>query len=233
MDTKLKKSRFHTIFWACFAAFLLILDIASKWIVQSNIKEGESVAVIPNFFYITLSYNTGIAFSIGAGEIWTRVLNILVSLVVSTVIVAYYVINRDKNSPIVKATLAVLGAGAIGNLVDRAFYWKGITGFDGVIDFLQFYLGGGPGAKRTSVNPFATFNVADACLTIGVIMFVIFLLVDIIRHPGEDLSKDPRKKESIKVENPTRSNGVTELNKDIEASEAIKAKESNEENQSK
>ena len=87
----------------------------------------------------------------------------------------------------------LLASGAIGNLIDRAFYWNAITGFDGVIDFLQFYLGGGPGAAVTWVNPFADFNFADAYLTVGVVMLIVLFIVDFVKHPEPDeLEVDPR-----------------------------------------
>lgn len=208
--TPAKKPRFstkwHTIFWACFALAMFIIDLSSKWIVQSLVKPGDAnmVAIIPNFLYVNLSYNTKIAFSLGIDNVFGRILNIAISLIMSGVIIAYYVVKRNELSPFIKATLALLGAGAVGNLIDRAFYWSGTVGFDGVVDFIQFYLGGGPGAATSVVNPFATFNWADSCLTIGVIMFIVYLIADSVKHSGEDHTKPG---EVVEVD-PTRSNAA-------------------------
>lgn len=207
-------SNWYTIFFAAFAGAMLILDFASKWIVQALCLPGTHYQIIPNFLYVSLSYNTKIAFSLGFDGVGGRVLNIIVSVIMSVAIIAYYIVDREKLKPFMKATLALLAAGAVGNLVDRAFYWSGTTGFDGVIDFIQFYLGGGPGASSNAVNPFATFNWADSCLSIGVVLFIIYLVYDWIKHPNDDNSKDPRVKESTAESNPTRNNGVTAKKED-------------------
>jgi signal peptidase II len=220
MEAKAKhtphSSRWHTIFWACFGGAMFLLDLLSKWIVQASCVPGVKNAIIPNFLYVTLSYNTKIAFSLGFDNVGGRILNILISLVMSGVIIAYFVVARDKLHPFMKAILALLGAGAVGNLIDRAFYWSGTTGFDGVIDFIQFYLGGGPDTGTTSwVNPFATFNWADSCLTIGVILFIVYLIMDTVKHPHEDpYEKDPRIKESTADSNPSRSNAIADKKAD-------------------
>ena len=182
MDKKKRSPLFYTILFAGLAVLLLFIDILSKWLCQALIKEeGKSVEVIKNFFYLTLSHNTKIAFSLGVDGVGGRILNISISLIMSVVIIIYYVVGRNSHKPFFKAILAMLGAGAIGNLIDRAFYWNKIVGFDGVIDMFQFYLGGGPGAKESVVNPFATFNFADACLVVGVILFIVYLIVDSLK----------------------------------------------------
>ena len=177
------------------ALALVIVDLVTKWAVQLNVGVGFSnaIEVIPNFFYINKSYNIAVAFSIG--ETWGvggRILNISISIVMSVLIFWYYLTHEDKLGRLEKVTAVLLGAGAVGNLIDRAFYWEAITGFNGVIDFFQFYLGGGPAAKQNFFNPFATFNFADACLTIGIVMLLIILIVDMIKNGDKSLEKDPR-----------------------------------------
>lgn len=173
---------FYVILFAAISVLLIILDQATKWIVQNALKEeGASVCLISNFLYITLHHNTGAAFSFGSGTTWGRVLNIIISLAMSAFFIAYYVIARDKTSIFMKVILCLLSAGAVGNLIDRAFYFEGIVGFDGVIDWIQFYLGGGPETASNFVNPFATFNLADSYLVIGVILFILYLILDSIK----------------------------------------------------
>ena len=166
-------------------AFLMVaLDFLSKWLVQLNVGEGDAnrITVIENFFYINKSYNTAVAFSIGKSwGVWGRVLNIMISLVMSFVIFGYWLTHDHKFRMSERIVALLLGAGAVGNLIDRAFYWEATTGFNGVIDFFQFYLGGGPSKKGNFFNPFATFNVADAYLTIGIFALIILLVIDMIR----------------------------------------------------
>ena len=132
------KSLKMLIIFAVAAFALLALDFASKWLVQAFAGDNP-IQVIPNFFYITKSYNTAVAFSWGSNipVIPRRIINITISLVMSIGIVWYWIKNNDEFSNWDRACAMLLASGAIGNLIDRAFYWEAITGFDGVIDFLQ------------------------------------------------------------------------------------------------
>ena len=175
------------------SVLLVVIDFASKWIVQNTVALGSPVEVIPNFFYINKSYNIAIAFSLGSQlGVWGRVLNITISVVMSFVIYFYWLTHDHKFGNFERIIACLLGAGAVGNLIDRAFYWEATTGFNGVIDFFQFYLGGGPSKDVSMFNPFATFNFADACLTIGIVLLLVFLIVDAIKNRDTSLSKDPR-----------------------------------------
>ena len=173
-----KKARNILIAFLIGAALLVGLDALSKWLVQINLKyEGNSVEVIPNFFYITLSHNTGSAFGLGQGTMASRIVFILISLIMSGVIIFYWVKAHKEFNKFEHSIAALLAAGAVGNLIDRALYFPEIVGFDGVIDFFQFYLGGGRGAKVSFLNPFASFNPADAFLVVGCIMLIVYIIV--------------------------------------------------------
>ncbi|MCR5079647.1 MAG: signal peptidase II [Bacilli bacterium] len=182
------------LIFGAIAVVLFVIDIVSKWIVQLNCKPGELNEVIPNFFYITLSYNTGAAFSMGANwGIAGRVLGIIISVVLSGAILYYWIRHNIEFNNYERAVAALMSSGALGNLIDRAFYFEGTVGFNGVIDFFQFYLGGGPEKPSGMFNPFATFNFADACLVIGVVLFLIDMIIQMVMQ-GKDneLRKDPR-----------------------------------------
>lgn len=186
------------IIFLCIAFAMVALDFATKWLVQSFLPEGDAsrLTIIENFFYINKSYNTAVAFSIGSTwGVGGRVLNISISVIMSVVIFFYWLTHDHKMKIYERIIALLLGTGAVGNLIDRAFYWKATTGFDGVIDFFQFYLGGGPGKNPSFINPFATFNVADSYLTIGIIALLVVLIVDMIR--GDRGSKPETKPESI------------------------------------
>jgi signal peptidase II len=163
------KSIFFSYVWLF--VLLLLIDILSKWLIQLNFQAGQQIAVIPGFFYIYLTYNTGAAFSAGAGLVVWRIIYIVISWLMSGFIAYYYFAHRKDHDPWLNAVLAVLEAGSVGNLIDRTFYWEETVGFSGVIDFLQFYVFG------PDNSPFATFNVADSCLTVGVIAAAILLVV--------------------------------------------------------
>lgn len=173
------------IFFSLFL-FLFVMDILSKWLCQVFLKVGEPVAIIPNFLYASLYHNTKIAFSLGIDGVAGRAINIVISLVMSVLIGFYWAKNLKKMNNLEHATACLLLSGAMGNLIDRAFYWNDITGFDGVIDFIQFYLGGGPSAPNSFFNPFAVFNLADSYLTIGVVMMLVILIIDAIKSSKND-----------------------------------------------
>ena len=144
-------------------AFLIILDQVSKAAIISNFKYvGESITIIPNFFYITLVYNTGAAWGIGSN--YTIILA-LISLLAGIVCI-YFATKKDfKTKKFYSLAICVIIAGAFGNLIDRTLTI--FNKLDGVIDFLSFKFG---------TYDFPVFNVADMCLVIGVIMLVVDIL---------------------------------------------------------
>ncbi len=187
-----KHKRNGLIIFFSLSLFLFAMDIISKWLCQIFVKEGEPIQIIPNFLYVSIYHNTKIAFSLGIDGVAGRSINIIISLVMSIVIAFYWLKNATKFNYLEHATACLLLAGAAGNLIDRAFYWSSICGFDGVIDFIQFYLGGGPSKPNSFLNPFAVFNFADAYLTIGVIMMIVILLIDAIKNAKKDpFNKNP------------------------------------------
>ena len=190
------------------ALLLVGIDLLTKWLAEIFLVEGELNAIIPNFLYFTKSYNTAVAFSLGSSLPMPvgRAINITISVVMSVAILWYWILNDDRFNNFQRSIAMLLAAGAVGNLIDRAFYWEAITGFDGVIDFIQFYLGGGPSAPNNFVNPFATFNLADSYLTIGMIMLIVLMVIDMIKESKNGgLSKDPRIKDAPKQSDAEKS----------------------------
>ena len=191
------------------ALLLVGIDLLTKWLAEIFLVEGELNAIIPNFLYFTKSYNTAVAFSLGSSLPMPvgRAINITISVVMSVAILWYWILNDDRFNNFQRSIAMLLAAGAVGNLIDRAFYCEAITCFDGVIDFIQFYLGGGPSAPNNFVNPFATFNLADSYLTIGMIMLIVLMVIDMIKESKNGgLSKDPRIKDAPKQSDAEKSN---------------------------
>lgn len=101
---------------------------------------------------LLLSYNTGSAFGLAQG--WAPVIGALAALVV----VGLLAVVRGVRSDAVAVALGLVLGGAVGNLADRVF--RGHHG--AVVDFIDFHF-------------WPTFNVADACITVGVILTVALL----------------------------------------------------------
>lgn len=163
------KNIFFSFLWL--APLLIIIDQVTKWAVVNAFDKqaGSSFVVIPNFFTIKLQYNQGSSFSLGANIPWMRFVFIAISWIASAGIIFYWIKYLKKKDVLVDVVFALCLAGALGNAIDRTFYWEPVVGFSGVVDFLAFRLFG--------FYDFAVFNVADACLVVGVLMFVIIVIV--------------------------------------------------------
>ncbi len=176
---------FRSFIWLMVLMF--IIDIFTKWAVLKhygiiNMENGVRsdsaivITIIKNFCYIGGSLNKGMAFSFLDGDDGKRVLLLIISLVMTGAFIAYYVIEYKKLDTLTKVGLALMISGAFGNLIDRAFYWESITGFGGVIDWIIFKFG------RWE---FAMFNIADACLVVGIIIIMLKMVLDEIKAAKE------------------------------------------------
>lgn len=159
--------------WALIIIVGFVLDRLSKlWVLDSLV--GTPITVIKDFFYLRHLENEGAAFSMLQGK--TLLLSILSSVVA---LVLLYVLIKNKNK-FLRATLAVILGGALGNLYDRITRGS-------VVDFLEFHFGS---------YVFPTFNVADSLVVVGTILLAIYILfiykedkpVDstVIEHVDED-----------------------------------------------
>ena len=153
--------------WLWLTLGMVFLDRASKAWIESRPADYFPHSVIPNFIEIIHSRNPGIAFSFfaDASSPTVRYVLILGSVVIIGIIAWLLVASRHLNSPSA-AGLALLLAGATGNLTDRMVHGA-------VTDFLQVWLKFLP---WHIFNPWPTFNVADSAVTIGAILIVFDVL---------------------------------------------------------
>ncbi len=140
--------------YAILAVVLVIADQVVKFLIRSNLELGESVPFIPHILNLTYYQNTGAAFSLFREHTWILA---LISAVVSVALVVVMV-KRVFRHPAGQVILAVILAGAVGNLIDRVL-------FGYVTDMFQ-----------TIFINFAVFNVADCCLVCGVIAMMVYVL---------------------------------------------------------
>ncbi len=145
--------------WTLLGTFvpLYALDQGTKWLVDRRLELGRDHAtVVPGFFEIVHSHNRGAAFGMfqGAGVFF------LALALLALVVLAVFWRRGAFAERWTAAGVCLLLPGILGNVTDRL-----TRGY--VIDFLSFDLHF-PGA-----NPFATFNVADACICVAVGCFLI------------------------------------------------------------
>ena len=165
---------------------LFVIDLVSKWIVVKNMNLYQEISVIENFFYLRLSFNQGAAFGLGnTGDLGWRLFFIAVSVIIGTGMLIFYIIKYKTWNTGMKIGIAMIIDGAYVDLVDRALDWPSVVGFSGVVDFLSFEFWG---------NRFATFNIADTSLVVGVIVLLFTIVIDDVKtslkkKDKEDLSK--------------------------------------------
>tara|TARA_Y100001947_G_scaffold87831_1_gene74690 strand:+ start:202 stop:678 length:477 start_codon:yes stop_codon:yes gene_type:complete len=134
-------------------AFVFALDQLTKRAVQSSLSPYQSKPVIQDFFHLTYVTNDGMAFglSMPGGRSILLILSILL-----TIFIFWFLWQERNGHALVRIGLALILAGAFGNLLDRVLYGK-------VVDFLDFMIGD---------FHWYIFNVADSSVTIGMILFI-------------------------------------------------------------
>lgn len=171
------KSAFFSFAWL--GVLMFGIDLLSKWLVVWNlgVTSNQRYEVIPGFFYIWPLTNLGSAYGAGGDNPAMRYVFIVISWAASIAIPYFWYKQLYKHDNLINSVYMLCFAGAIGNAIDRTFYWPNITGFSGVVDFLSIQIG--------SWIPFGSFNVADACLVVGCIMAAIILIIRSIKEKKE------------------------------------------------
>lgn len=131
------------------AALVVVADRVTKYLVVTNMTEGQSLPVVEGVFHWTYVLNPGAAFGMMAHN---RVLFLAVG---AAVVAAVWYFRRDilAEGPLVRSGAALFLGGALGNLWDRAQ-----TGL--VVDFFDFRV-------------WPVFNVADIAICVGAALVVL------------------------------------------------------------
>ena len=143
------------------ALLAVVIDQVVKELSTKNLVEGEPVRILGGLVQLSLRRNSGAAFSLGSGYTWVFPL-------VTLVVIGWigFLARKLRSVPWAIALGLVLG-GALGNLGDRLFRAPGP--FQGhVVDMISLF---GPYGEH-----FAVFNIADSCLSVGVVLAVLLEL---------------------------------------------------------
>ena len=136
------------------SAIMVFADQISKTVVRNTMSLYESIPVIPDFFHLTYVTNDGMAFGINFP------LGIYVFSAISIIFTGFlfwYLWSIKDDEIVVRTGVALILAGAIGNLIDRILLGE-------VVDFLDFMIGD---------FHWYVFNLADSCVTVG-LGFVLY-----------------------------------------------------------
>ncbi len=140
---------------------LVGLDQLTKALIVRSITLQSSRSVIPGFFNLTHVRNRGAIFGFFSHSD-SRILYIFLTLVsvAALGLVIYYFFKTPVSERLMKISLSLILAGALGNLIDRLFRGH-------VIDFLDFYV---------KDWHWPSFNVADSCITVGAFLLIFILI---------------------------------------------------------
>lgn len=146
---KNKQYILHGIVLLC----IVCLDQITKFVTVANLREFQTIELIPGFFNFTYVKNTGAAWGIFNQS------TILLTILSIGIIALFIYMYRSQKNRFTRFFLVVIIAGAIGNLIDR-------IRLNYVVDFLDFTIFG---------YHFPVFNVADIAVCLGT--FALFLYV--------------------------------------------------------
>jgi signal peptidase II len=155
----------------------LALDQGTKIWARHSLrpKYPEVVTVIPGYFELRYSENTGSAFGLFRGLPGARYLFFVVG-VGALLVVSNYLRRAKPEQRRLGVELGLLAGGAIGNIIDRAAFAK-------VTDFVVWKVG---------AHEWPTFNIADAALVLGVIGLLFDLRPDEKNAPAASKAQKRR-----------------------------------------
>lgn len=165
---------------------ILFLDQVTKLLVKGfsipflnityeGMYHGQRIPVIGDFFRLTFIENPGMAFGFDPGiglKLWISVFSLVASI--GLLIYMYFIRNQDFS---LRLAIAFIFGGAVGNLIDRMFYgvFYGYAPlfYGKVVDFLDFDF------FNISIfgryyDRWPIFNIADAAVSIGVLILIFF-----------------------------------------------------------
>jgi signal peptidase II len=147
--------------WIAFLSLpLYALDQVTKYWILSHVDPESNQPIIPRWFYLVNVTNTGAAFGSFKNN---NAFFIVLSLIAMVAVFSALLRKQRHPDPWRDLSLALLLAGVMGNLTDRIVHGH-------VTDFLLFNL------HIRFANPWPAFNVADSCICIAVVCFIIHTL---------------------------------------------------------
>ena len=157
----------------------LVLDQVSKVYIKTHFELGEAREVF-SWFWIVFVENNGMAFGIE----WFSKLLLTLFRIMAVGLIGWYIhtaIHRQTVRIGYLTTIAMVMAGAMGNIIDCVFYgkiWEYADWFHGrVVDMLYFPLIRNAAGECLFFRP--VFNVADSFITVAVFLIIIFYRKDL------------------------------------------------------
>jgi signal peptidase II len=143
------------------AVIVVLLDRWTKRMVAARLPMYSHIQIIPGFFQVTHTENTGAAFSLFADSPSHWKTGMLIGFSVIAMVVVFVLLWKQRHAlSITGIALSLILGGAMGNLWDRVASGR-------VVDFLLFYI------RRYQ---WPVFNLADSAIVVGASLLVIEIL---------------------------------------------------------
>ncbi len=159
------------------AGAVLALDQATKaWVLQA-LPGAPPLTVVPGFFDLVLSRNTGGVFGLfsGAPNAWRR-LFFAAATAAALGLIAAFLRRWGRESRLLQVALSLVAGGAVGNLIDR-------LRFGSVVDFIDWHW---------RSHHWYTFNVADSAITCGALLLLLQSLLPQRPEQGGEAAPRPQ-----------------------------------------
>ncbi|WP_153731219.1 signal peptidase II [Sporosarcina obsidiansis] len=148
------------IVYYAIAVLIIGLDQLTKWLVVKHMELGEQIPLLDPYLGLLSHRNRGAAWGMLEGKMW---LFYIVTVVV-IVAILYFFHTEGKKDRLLGVSLMLLLGGAVGNFIDRLWRKEVVDFVDVLIPVIRY--------------DFPIFNVADAALTIAVILILLHVLLD-------------------------------------------------------
>jgi len=149
------------------ALIVVLLDRCTKRIVARRIPLYQHIQIIPGFFRLTHTENTGAAFSLFADSTAPWKTALLIGFSVIALLVVSILLWKNNHAHVITGiALSLIMGGALGNLWDRISSGR-------VVDFLLFYV------KRYQ---WPVFNLADSAIVVGAGLLVLEIIFGQAKH---------------------------------------------------
>jgi signal peptidase II len=154
---------------------ILVADVVTKRWALEALAHGHTVYALDGLLPLTLAFNKGIAFGVGLPSMGRWI--IIVASVVILVVLTKLAREAEPGDHMRLLAIALVQAGALGNLVDRLRWERGVVDFIGPYNLGFMY--------------WPIFNIADMAITCGAVTLGISLWREDVRASAAERSAPP------------------------------------------
>lgn len=142
------------------AAIVVVIDQATKWYVVNHVMNPPTVIAVNGFIDLVMVWNRGVSFGFFGSDSASG--PFILAALAGAIVVFLVIWLRSVADRFLALALGLVIGGAVGNIIDR-LQWGAVADFVSVtLAFIPLAL----------FNPWPAFNVADAAISIGVVLIL-------------------------------------------------------------